>query len=265
MPVRNNANEADRINKMKERQKKNRNENFSTVDLIKFLLFIVILANMIFAVVMFLDGDISEVKDFAVRTGMTFLSNAILLLFVELLERMERKRWKKKAQLDSSEGEYRLLKCSGGYFMFPLVTIFLDVLMGAMTLKAYRNNADEVKQFLQSEEIVFPACYLLLLNVVCVFVILYYCCYKVYYTGHFIGLVHFIQKKKISCAEIQKIEYSSRKQGKKVILWIETKDTRLKLCSETLSDGWEEFVKFIKETAKKYDIKINRKNGKEKK
>lgn len=245
---------------MEKKQKNNKDTVPSTAYLIKFLLVLVVIVNIVFVVPLLLGGEAGMAKDLTVQTGITFFSNAVLLLFVELLERMERKRWEKKAQVDSPDGEYRLLKCSGGYFMLPVVTIFLDLMVGGTVLVEYWKNADDLKKFLQSEEMVFPTCYLLLLNVVCVFVILYYCCYKVYYTRHIIGSVHFLQKKKISCAEIQNIEYSCGKLGKKATLLIETKEVKLKFRSETLSDGWEEFLQFIIETAKTYDIKIKRKN-----
>lgn len=230
----------------------------TTLYMLKVLLLIFIIGNSLYALCTFLAGDMSSVKGFITETGIMVLLNAVLLILVECLERIERKIWNRKCQVAShGDGSYRLLKCSGGYFMLPIAAILLDIMCGVSLWREQQRDADSLMQILKSEEIVFPICYLTFLNCISVFVILYYCCYKVYYTRHFIGMMHFMRQREFSCAEIKKITYYCQNKRHREKLILETNDKKLVLRSDILSDGWEEFMDYIKNIAMEYDIKIN--------
>lgn len=225
--------------------------------MLKYLLLIFIIGNSVYALCMFFAGDMGSIKDFVTQTGTIVLLNAALLLLVSCGEVIERKRWDKKVQAAFlGDGSYRLLKCSSGYFMVPVLAILLDILFGSMLWKEYKRDADALMKILQSEEIVFPVVFLIIYNCLCVFVILYYCCYKVCYTGHFIEMVHFLCKKKVAWGQIRKIEYIVLKKSNRKKVVFETGEKRLVLRSELLCNGWEEFIGYVKDMAGKYDINL---------
>ena len=98
--------------------------------MLKYLLLIFIIGNSVYALCMFFAGDMGSIKDFVTQTGTIVLLNAALLLLVSCGEVIERKRWDKKVQAAFlGDGSYRLLKCSSGYFMVPVLAILLDILL----------------------------------------------------------------------------------------------------------------------------------------
>lgn len=231
----------------------------STLDILKCIFIIFVIVNLLYLSAMFLSGDTSGVKDFAVKTGRCVLVNAVLLLFTEICEVTERCFLKRKSKVDFyGDGKLMLLKCSGGYAILPVVTVLLDSVIGYMFIKQYRIDAEEIIKFLHSDESVFPFLYMMILNCCCVIVILYYCCYKVYYNRRYIEKVSFFGKKIILCSEIKSINYYNHENFMRRKIVLKTADDKVVFCAKRLCDGWEEFSEYVMKIAEEHRIAVNK-------
>lgn len=234
-----------------------KNEKNSTFDVLKYIFIIFAIGNLLYLSVMFLIGDTSDVKEFAVRTGICVLINAALLIFTEICETAERYFLKRRSSVDFyGDGNLMLLKCSGGYAMFPAVTVLLDFIIGFMFIKQYRIDPNEIIKFFHSDEMVFPCLYLMIINCCCVFVILYYCCYKVYYNRRYIERVSFFGKKSILCSEIKSVNYYNHADFMRRKIVVKTADDEITFYAKRVCDGWEEFSEYIMKIASEYRITV---------
>lgn len=232
-----------------------KNNQPTTFVILKFIIIIFITANLLYGALMLLTGDTSDVKEFAVRTGSCVLINAALLIFTEICEAAERYFLKRRSSVDFyGDGKLMLLKCSGGYAMFPPITVLLDFIIGFMFIKQYRTDPNEIIKFFHSNESVFPCLYLMIVNCCCVFVILHYCACRVYYNRLSIEFVGFFRRKRILCSEISEIEVYSCENFMRRKIILKSPDDKIVLRAKHLCDGWEEFSDYILKIAAEHRI-----------
>lgn len=233
-----------------------KNNKISLVTALKILFLIFIIGNFLYIACGLLLGDTSTIKSFATEIGICILFEAVLLILTELCGIIEQRIWKSKSNIELyGESDCKLLKCSGGYYQLPVVTALLDIMIGVSALRQYNTDAKELIEFLHNKDCIFGIAFIAFLNLCCVFVIFYYCHYKVYYNRQCIGIVSFFNKREISCAEIEEIIYNNKIKNEKLVL--KTADGKVTFRLERLSDGWEEFLKYIINIAKIRHITIN--------
>lgn len=237
---------------------KTQNNKNMTLEAIKVILLAYIIGNMLFATAMYFLHDMTYVKEVIVKTGISVVIAVFMLLVVEACERVEAKRWNKKGRETFwGQADCGLLKCSGGYIMLPVATILIDIFMGIMFYKEFGADLSAFAGVMQEEYMREPLLVLFIFHFFSVFVILYYCCYKVCYTDYGIYMVHFLKKINISCGEIKKITYSRTKKDTKIKLIIETREQKLILKKDVLSEGWSDFMAYISDIAGRRSIEID--------
>lgn len=228
--------------------------NDSIWEVIKVLLLIYIIGNLVFTVIMYFLDDMTYVKEGWIETGISVAFGIFLVSAIELLQRIEYKKCEKKSkEIFQDNTEYKLLRCSGAYFQIPIITILIDMMFIFMLWQEFGENLYMYIEAMQKEEMLVPIITISFFNFYSVFVILYYCCYKVFYTRYDIYVVHFLKKTNISWGEIKKVSYFSKKQK----LIIETKQERLILCFEDLGEGWDAFISYVFENACERNIGID--------
>lgn len=223
--------------------------------LIKALLLIYVIGNGVSAAVMYLLKETPYIKEVLLRTGISVGIAVLMLLIIGALENLEAKRWDEKCRdIFSGQTNYGLLRCSSGYLQLPIAVFLLDVLIAYMFLREFGTDLHAFVSVMKEEAMREPLFCMLLFNAVNIYVILYYCRYKVCYTESGIYAVHFMRKVKISGGEIRNVVYCRPKKEQKEKLIIEAEGQRLVLRAAVLADGWNDFVKYIKDISDRRNI-----------
>lgn len=223
--------------------------------IIKAVLRIYVIGNLLFAVLMYFMNTMSYVEECLVRTGISAGMAVFILLTIAAFERLEAKKWEKKSsEIFFGQKDYGLLKCSRGYLQLPIITILMDILVGVMLWQEFGKDFHAYINAVKEEEMLVPLLCLLTFHMVSVLVILYDCRYKVCYTEYGIYMLHFFKEVNIPCGEIRKITYYCPKKRKKEKLIIETEQKKLVLRADVLSDGWNDFLRYINAVSNRRNI-----------
>lgn len=239
----------------------NRNHNVSTGSLILLFVIVFVIANVAFAIAMAVMGeDAAMVKEFAMKTGIIVLVNSVLLILVDCCTGIEKKIWDRKNETDCFAGEtYQLLKCSPLYFMLPIATILIDIMMVVMAWPEYQENPQAlIADLMQDRKTALGFfVYAVVFHVYSIYVIFRYCGYKVYYTRTKIVVSGVFRKKNILWSEVRSIEHHYVTKKKRQELVLKTRDDKIVFRSDILNDGWEMFLSWTESLADLYQIGIN--------
>lgn len=235
-----------------------KNDRISTFQIIKVILIIFIVANAIHCSIMYFLHETAYIKEVLTKTGISALLGIVILSAVSLLETAELNRWKKKsADIFSGEEEYRLLKCSSGYYQLPVAVAFIDIMIAVMFFREFGTDTSAIAELMADKAMISPFLTLSFFHIATLFTVLYYCCRKVCYTKHSIYAVLFLRRVNIPCEEIKRISCHVKGHERKRIV-IETDYQRLVLRSDVLSDGWNEFEGCLSAIAESRNIPIYR-------
>lgn len=239
---------------------KMRKNEVSVSDVIKAVVLIFIIGNVLFGVVMLAAGETDYIKEVVLKTGVSAVLAVVILLITSALEFTQMKRRSKRSGDIFDENfddgtEFCLLKCSGGYFQLPVAVIFIDIMVAVMFWREFGTDYKQLTVIIHDSAMFSPLLTLCFFNICAVTVSLYYCCYSVCYTKHGIYMVHFLRKVNISCWEIKEIYYCCKNPGKRKLI-IKTEREKLVLRSDVLTDGWNEFCKYIAQISAKRNIPI---------
>ena len=240
----------------------NRKNKVSTLSLVLLFLFVFVIGNISFAVICMLISDDTEsniklIKEFVISSGTVVGINSVGLILIECFERLEKHIFKRKNSEECfGEGTFQVLRCSSRYYMLPIVSVMLDIML---VLLFRQGSREEVHEFLQSRDSIFPLCFILFYNLYSVYVIAHYCCYKVYYTGYLIEVDHFLRKSSFPWGEVKSIEYFYKDRYSRQRIVVRTETKKFVFRAEVLNDGWEIFVDWVQNMAVRYHILFNNK------
>lgn len=224
-------------------------------EVLKIILIFYVIANLIFAAVMYFFNDMTFVKEMLLRTSCSVGIAVLILLAIAVLESIEARKWDQKSKdIFYGNTDYHLLRCSSGYFQLPIITVLIDLMVGIMLWREFGKDIDGYLNILQEETMASPMFCLVFFNCAAIFTALYYCSYKVCYTRYGLYVVHFLKKTGISYGELKKISYCAGKKDKKKRLLLETAQKRVVLRSDVLTDGWDEFVCYLMDVAEERNI-----------
>lgn len=224
---------------------KMKNSSSSTFEAIKAILAIFIIVNAMHGSIMFFLHETAYIKEVLIKTGFSVFTAISILLIIAVLEMLERKRWRRKSDELFLNGEnFKLLKCSGGYYQLPIITVFINIMVTVMLLQEFGTDTAAIAELIADETLLTPFITICFFNIYALFTVFYYCCYKVCYTEYSIYMVHFLRKVNISCDDIKGISFHTTKHDRDKIV-IVTEYNRLVLRSDVLSDGWDEFKNYI--------------------
>lgn len=238
----------------------NRKNKVSTLNLVLLFLIVFVIGNILFAVICMLISDDTEsniklIKECVIRTGAIVGINSIGLILIACFERMEKHIFKRKNREECfGNGTFQVLRCSSYYDMLPIMAVMLDIMLGFLFGQGSR---EEVLAFLQGREGIFSLCFILFYNLYSVYVLVHYCCYKVYYTKYSFEVDHFLRKRSISWGEVKSMEYFYKNKYSRQRIVIHTETKKFVFRAEVLNDGWEIFVDWVQDMAVRYPILFN--------
>ncbi len=231
-----------------------KNNKPATFCVIKVILAAFIIGNVIYSSIMIILRQTDYIKEVLLKTGISAAIAIIMLLTISAIEMLNQRKWKRKiGEIFLGSEDFRLLKCSGGYYQLPIAVVLIDMMIAVMFFREYGTDISALSALIADKRMVSPFLTLIFFHIVTLFTVLYYCGYKVCYTEYQIYTVHFMRKVTFSYDEIKKITFLNKNPHKSVII-IQTEYEKLKLCSDVLSDGWEEFKSCIFDVAEQRNI-----------
>ena len=175
-----------------------------------------------------------------------------MFLAVTGWDHLSRWRWKQKQRRDDWDTEFQVLKCTSEAYQFVILPAVLTAAMGVMLYQCAVDDPHELWDFwsrggLKKYLLMLAGIDLLLIG-----------CFlppswrKVFYSQHLIRVVSFGLARDTPWTQIRSLHLIQEKRRTRMIL--ETAEKRIPLRSDTLTDGWGDFVDFALTLAKEHNI-----------
>lgn len=230
----------------------------STSAVIKVILGFFLVGNLLYAGIAFLTGDTGYIGEVLLKTGISVVVNIFLLLGADFCSAIENRMWKIKNYAESDlDNHYQTLKCSGGYYIYYLSVMILDLICIGFFWYWYETERESLVRSYQEGDLTY--CFLVMLgfNLTSIFTFLRYNSKRVFYTRRYFCMVSFFRRETVTWSSLKKIEYCRKKKPRLVFT---TMEKTIVVNSEIFYDGWSDFEEQVLGAAQEYQIHLICKN-----
>lgn len=229
-----------------------RRRHSTTIEVLTVILSILLIANLINIAISLAMGWKDNIS-ILLRYSLILAAIKIpMFLAVTGWDHLSRWRWKQKQRRDDWDTEFQVLKCTSEAYQFLILPVVLTAAMGVMLYQCAVDDPHELWDFWSSGGLKKYLLMLAGLDLLFIGCFLHSSWRKVFYSQHLLRVVSFGLARDTPWTQIRSLHLTQEKRRTRMIL--ETAEKRISLRSDTLTDGWGDFVDFALTLAKERNI-----------
>ena len=178
--------------------------------------------------------------------------NIPMLLAVTGWDLLSRRRWKQKQRRDDWDTDFQVLKCAPAAYQLLILPAALTAVIGVYLCQCAVKEPHTLWAFWSGGELKKYLLMLAGIDLLFIGCFLHSSWRKVFYSRHLLRVVSFGLARDIPWTQVRSLHLIQDKRRTRMIL--ETAEKRITLRSDTLTDGWGDFVDFALTAAKERNI-----------
>lgn len=229
-----------------------RRRHSTTIEALTVILGILLIANLINIVVCLAMGWRDNISALLRHSLILAAINIPMLFAVTGWDLLSRRRWKQKQRRDDWDTDFQVLKCAPAAYQLLILPAALTAVIGVYLCQCAVTEPHELWAFWSSGELKKYLLMLAGLDLLFIGCFLHSSWRKVFYSRHLLRVVSFGLARDIPWTQVRSLHLIQDKRRTRVIL--ETAEKRITLRSDTLTDGWGDFVDFALTLARERNI-----------
>lgn len=229
-----------------------RRRHSTTIEALTVILGILLIANLINIAVCLAMGWRDNISALLRHSLILAAINIPMLFAVTGWDLLSRRRWKQKQRRDDWDTEFQVLKCAPAAYQLLILPAALTVVVGVLLCQCAVDDPHELWDFWSSGGLKKYLLMLAGLDLLFIGCFLHSSWRKVFYSQHLLRVVSFGLARDTPWIQIRSLHLIQEKRRTRMIL--ETAEKRITLRSDTLTDGWGDFVDFALTLAKEHNI-----------
>lgn len=229
-----------------------RRRHSTTIEVLTVILSILLIANLINIAISLAMGWKDNIS-ILLRYSLILAAIKIpMFLAVTGWDFLSRWRWKQKQRRDDWDTEFRVLKCSSAAYQFLILPAALTVAVGVLLYQCAVDDPHELWDFWSSGGLKKYLWMLAVIDLLFIGCFLHSSWRKVFYSRNLLRVVSFGMARDVPWTQVRSLHLIQDKRRTRMIL--ETAEKRITLRSDTLTDGWGDFVDFALTAARERNI-----------
>lgn len=229
-----------------------RRRHSTTIEALTVILSILLIANLINIAISLAMGWKDNISALLRHSLILAAINIPMLLAVTGWDLLSRRRWKQKQRRDDWDTDFQVLKCAPAAYQLLILPAALTAVIGVYLCQCAVKEPHTLWAFWSGGELKKYLLMLAGIDLLFIGCFLHSSWRKVFYSRHLLRVVSFGLARDIPWTQVRSLHLIQDKRRTRMIL--ETAEKRITLRSDTLTDGWGDFVDFALTAAKERNI-----------
>lgn len=229
-----------------------RRRHSTTIEALTVILSILLIANLINIAISLAMGWKDNISALLRHSLILAAINIPMLLAVTGWDLLSRRRWKQKQRRDDWDTDFQVLKCAPAAYQLLILPAALTAVIGVYLCQCAVKEPHTLWAFWSGGELKKYLLMLAGIDLLFIGCFLHSSWRKVFYSRHLLRVVSFGLARDTPWTQIRSLHLIQEKRRTRMIL--ETAEKRITLRSDTLTDGWGDFVDFALTAAKERNI-----------
>lgn len=229
-----------------------RRRHSTTIEVLTVILSILLIANLINIVISLAMGWKENISALLRYSLILAAIKIPMFLAVTGWDFLSRWRWKKKLRRDDWDTDFQVLKCAPAAYQLLILPAALTAVIGVYLCQCAVKEPHTLWAFWSGGELKKYLLMLAGIDLLFIGCFLHSSWRKVFYSRHLLRVVSFGLARDIPWTQVRSLHLIQDKRRTRMIL--ETAEKRITLRSDTLTDGWGDFVDFALTAARERNI-----------